>query len=369
VSSAADLTAARVMDVGRRVVAPGFVDCHTHLVFGGSRVQEYSLRLTHSAAEVRAMGVPAGIPATVEATRGASLDELTAAGQARLGRMFRAGSTTVESKSGYGLSPHHELRQLEVNARLAREGPARVISTFLGAHDFPTEIPRGQYVDLLIHGMIPQVAGQGLARFCDVYCDEGYYTLEESRRILEAGIAHGLKAKIHADAYANVGAADLAADLGAVSADHLNFTSPEQMRRLARAGVVGVVMPGLDFSVRHPRPVDARALLDAGVTIALATDLCPACWVETMAFVLRLGCRLHGLSPQEGLLGATRGAAQALGLSQEVGSLAPGKRADLQVWDIPCLEDLVYRLDLDPVVMVIRDGEIWVDARPKPVAQ
>ena len=176
--------------------------------------------------------------------------------------MFRHGTTTVESKSGYGLSGRRELTMLEVNRRLREMQPVDVVSTFLGAHDFPPEMPRDRYLDSLIHEMIPQVAEAGLAEFCDVYCDDGYYTVEETRRILEAGLAVGLKPKIHVDAYADIGGAALAAELTVVSADHLNYTAPGGDAGLAEAGVIGVVMPGLDFAVRHPRPFDARG--DAG---------------------------------------------------------------------------------------------------------
>jgi imidazolonepropionase len=369
VTEAVNAESARVVDVRGMVVAPGFVDCHTHLVFGGARAREYALRLTHSAEAVRAMGIRTGIPATVAATRETRLEELTTMSLERVRRMFRSGSTTVESKSGYGLSMDGEFKQLEVNARLAQLGPARLVSTFLGAHDFPPEMHREEYVDLLVEEMIPKVAERGLAAFCDVYCDEGYYTVEQSRRVLEAGLRSGLKAKIHADAYSSIGGADLAADLGAVSADHLNHTSTEQMRKMARAGVVGVLMPALDFAVRHPRPFDARAMLDSGMSIALATDLCPACWVESMAFVMRLACRLYALSPEEAMTAATLGAARALDLDGDFGSLKPGKWADIQVWDLPCLEDLVYRLDFDPVRMVIVGGEIRVDVGSEIVAQ
>ncbi len=360
---------ARVIDVRGMVVAPGFVDCHTHLVFGGTRSREYALRLTRSAEEVRAMGIPTGIPATVAATRETGVEELTAASLERLARMLRAGSTTVESKSGYGLSMEGEFKQLEVNARLAQAGSARVVSTFLGAHDFPPDMDRAKYLELLVEEMIPAVAEKQLASFCDVYCDQGYYTAAESRRVLQAGLEFGLKPKIHAEAYSAIGGADLAAELGAVSADHLNYTSKEQMRRLSGAGVVGVLMPALDFAVRHPRPFDARAMLDAGMTVALATDMCPACWSESMAFVMRLACRLYGLTPEEAMLAATMGGARALALDQEVGSLRPGKRADIQAWDLPCLEDLVYRLDFDPLRMVIVGGQVRIDERSAVVAQ
>ncbi len=352
-----DTSSATVVDATGKIAAPGFSDSHTHLVFGGSRVSEYAARLTRSLAEVQALGIPTGIIASVDMTRAATADELAAGAAKRLRGMLRCGTTTVESKSGYGLTLADELKLLQVNRRLQSTQPVDIVSTFLGAHDFPRDMPREQYIDLIIHGMIPQVAAQKLAEFCDVFCDEGYYTVEQSRRILEAGVAAGLKPKLHADQYSAIGASSLAAEMGIVSADHLNYTDGAAARRMAAAGVVGVVTPALDFAVRHPRPFDARALLAEGVTLALATDLCPACWVESMQLVMQLACRLHRLSPEEALLAATVGGARALGLTDR-GTLAPGQLADIQLWNVPTFEDVIYRLGNNAVDTVIKRGKI-----------
>lgn len=359
VAARVDVSAAAVLDASGRVVAPGFVDSHTHLIFGGSRVQEYAARLTRSAAEVRSLGIPTGIQASVAMTRAASTDALVEAAAGRLRGMFRAGTTTVEVKSGYGLNLADEIRMLEVGRRLGQMGPADVVNTFLGAHDFPQELARDRYVDLVVEEMIPEVAGRGLAEFCDVYCDDGYYTVAASRRILAAGRAAGLRPKIHTDAYSDIGGAALAAELGVVSADHLNYAGPAAARRLAEAGVVGVVMPALDWAVGHTRPFDARMLADQGLTLALATDLCPACWAESLQFVMQLACRLYRFSPAEALLAATVGGARALGLDDR-GALAVGQLADLQVWDVPTLEDVIYRLGNNAVTHVVKRGRLVV---------
>jgi imidazolonepropionase len=349
---------AQRLSVPGRIVAPGFVDSHTHLVFGGSRAREYAARMTHSAEDLTALGIPSGILATVEMTRAEDELSLIASARRRLDQMLRHGTTTVESKSGYGLSLADELKILQVNRALAAYQPVDIVSTFLGAHAFPRDVPRHVYLETLVEEMIPRVGADRLAIFCDVYCDEGYYSVEESRRVLAAGMKAGLRPKIHVDAYAALGGAEMAADLGVVSADHLNYTDQRAMTRLAHAGATGVGLPGLDFAVAHPRPFSARAILEAGLPLALATDLCPACWVESMPWVLQLACRSYGLSPEEALFAATAGGARALGLLADRGTLEAGKLADLQVWDVSSVDDIIYRLGRNPVDVVIKRGRV-----------
>lgn len=354
-----DLSAASVRDCSGKILAPGFVDAHTHVVFGGSRVREYALKMTHSGAELQAMGVPTGIQASVAMTRAASTAELCAAAADRLRRMLACGTTTVESKSGYGLTLDHELRLLEVNrllnAQASFEPLPEIVSTFLGAHAFPPEMPPERYVQLVIDEMLPAVRTRDLARFCDVYIDPGYFNLDQTRRILTAARELGFLLKIHADQYGALGGSELAAELGAVSADHLNYTAPAAMQALAEAGVVGVLMPLIDFAVRHPRPFDAAALRRAGVTLALATDICPGGWTESMQLVMQFACRVHGFSPEEALHAATAGAAQALALPDR-GALAPGLRADIQIWDLAQFEEVIYRLGGNAVEAVVIAG-------------
>ncbi len=358
-----DISQAEIIEANDMIVVPGFVDCHTHLVFGGSRVKEFALKMTKTVAEIERMGILTGIPASIRMTREASEDSLFHSAQDRLHRMLSYGTTTVESKSGYGIRKKEEFRQLLVNRRLSQSQPIEIISTFLGAHDFPPEIDRtdtnqrATYISKLIEEMIPQVAEENLAEFCDIYCDDGYYTAAEAESILNAGIDHQLKPKIHTDAYGNVGGSMLASNLPAVSADHLNYTSSNEMVQLAEAGVIGVVLPALDFAVAHPYPFNARVMIDAGMTLALGTNLNPGNWTESMQFVIQLACRNHGMSPEEAILAATRGAAQAIQRSDRIGSLAPEFQADIQFWELSEVEDIVYRLGNNAVRMVMKSGK------------
>jgi len=359
-----DTSSAKVIDASGKIVAPGFVDCHTHLVFGKHRAKEYSDRMTLNKNQISQLEYPVGIQASVMMTRDASEDELYESAFARLNNMFAAGTTTVESKSGYGLCLKDELKQLLVNRRLNAAHSIDVISTFLGGHDFPPEVDRNDpsdrdsYLDTLIREMIPVVAEQQLAEFCDVYCDEGYFTVDETRQILEAGIAVGLRPKVHTDAYAGIGGSAMAAELHAISADHLNYVSKTEMRQLAKAGVVGVVLPALDFAVDHPKPFEARPMMDEGMTLALATNLNPGNWTESMQFVMMLACRRHRMSPEEAMLAATWGAAKALGREAEIGSLQKDKLADIQIWNLPAFEHVIYRLGINAVETVIKCGNV-----------
>jgi imidazolonepropionase len=350
--------ARRVLDATGRVVLPGFVDCHTHVVFGGSRVEEYAARV---AGREPPAGAPVGIAGTVRETRRLGTDALVSQAIPRLGEMLAHGTTTAESKTGYGLSLEAELSLLEANRRLAGSTPMEIVSTLLAAHALPDDMPRDAYVDLIVDRIIPRVGAEGLAQFCDAYCDEGYFTLAETRRVLAAGRAHGLTPKLHLDAYSATGAAAVAADLGAASVDHLNFTSAAEARTLAAAGVVAVAMPCLDLAVAHPRPVDVRGLARAGTTIALATDICPACHVASMQLVIQLACRLYGMSVAEAIRAATLHSAMALRRERTVGSLEPGKQADVLILGVARHEELAYRLGSNLVERVIKRGQVVVE--------
>lgn len=363
IAAAHDLGGAQRIDAKGGLVMPGFVDCHTHLVFHKSRVEEYAQKVQgRTAAEIKAMGIPTGITATAKMMREASHDDLATSAAERLAHMLSFGTTTVESKSGYGLNTATEIKMLEVNAMLAERQPIEIVSTFLGAHEFPDDKSRDAYIAEIIDVMIPEVARRGLAEFNDVYCDDGYYTVEESRKILQAGLDHGLKVKIHTDAYSHIGGSTLAAEMKAVSADHMNYTDPSEYALLREAGVVCVVMPALDFAVGHSRPFDARALMDAGVTVALATDMCPGCWLESMPFVVQLACRLYKFSPAEAILAGTRHAAMSIDRADRIGSLEPGKQADIAIFPYARYEDMAYRLGRGRARMVLKAGDIVFDA-------
>lgn len=363
IARAHDLSAARRIDARGGLVMPGFVDCHTHLVFHKSRVEEYAQKVQgRSAAEIRAMGIPVGITATARMLREASKEQLAESAGERLSHMLACGTTTVESKSGYGLNTVAEIKMLEVNRMLAKRQPIDIVSTFLGAHEFPDDKPRDAYIREILDKMIPEVARLGLAEFNDVYCDDGYYTVAESRAILERGREFGLKVKIHTDAYSHIGGSLLAAELKAVSADHMNYTAAAEYAALREAGVICVVMPALDFAVGHSRPFNARAMMDAGIRLALATDMCPGCWLESMPFVVQLACRLYKFSPAEAIRAGTLHAAMALDRGNQIGSLEPGKQADIAVFPYERYEDMAYRLGRGGASLVMKSGKIVFDA-------
>ncbi|MDH7485266.1 MAG: imidazolonepropionase [Anaerolineae bacterium] len=373
----ADFAAARVVDARGKVVLPGFVDPHTHLVWAGDRAGEFEQRVA-GATYMEIMASGGGIMSTVRATRAAPLDELVAQSRARLDRMLAHGTTTAEVKTGYGLELQAELKMLAAIALLDAQHPVDLVPTFLGAHAVPAEYAgrADEYVDLVVDVMLPAIAqgvkGYGSGEndltpnpspitpvFCDVFCDQGAFTLEQSRRVLEAARAYGMGLKIHADEFEPLGGTRLAVELGAISADHLVCTSPEEIELLAQSDTIGVALPGTPFGLGHHQYTPARAFIEAGGALALATDLNPGtCWCESMPFIIALACRYMHLTPAEAITAATRNAACAVGLGEETGSLEVGKRADVIILEVDDYRHLGYRFGTNPVQTVIKRGEI-----------
>ncbi len=355
----------RWIDARGRAVIPGLVDCHTHLVHGGSREREFEWRIQgRSYSEIAREG--GGILSTVAATRAASADQLLESGRRRLDECLRQGVTTVEVKSGYGLETATEIKMLEVAARLGSRHPVDVLATFLGAHEVPAEYRvdggKERYLDLVIGEMIPEVGRRKLAAFCDVFCETGVYTREESERVLRAGTDHGLRPKVHADQLTNSGGAGLAAEVGAVSADHLEFTDDAGMEQMVRAGVTAVLLPGCVFFLGTEPWPDARQMLEKGLFVALATDFNPgSCMTQSLPLVLTMACTMMRMTPAEALLGATRYAAGALNLEGVCGSLSPGSAGDAVILDAADYRTLCYHFGTTHASTVIKNGRVVLE--------
>ncbi len=326
----------QMFNAGGRMVIPGLVDCHTHLVFGGWRTDEFSMRIQgKSYLEIGKGG--GGILSTVNATRKATENELYEKSLQFLKEISELGVTAVECKSGYGLTLEDELKILRVYRRLAETQPMEIIPTFLGAHTIPSEYKENRegYIDLLIGEMIPAVVEEGLAEFCDIFAEDSAFSIEEARRILVAGQAAGLTPKLHADQLTSCGGAELAAELEAVSADHLEKISARGIEAMAGAGVVGVILP-LASLYTQEQPVDCRKLVEAGVDVAVATDFNPGSAPSfDLPLAMMLACNRGRLTPAEALKGATIFAAKAVHRDRKLGSIEPGKNADFAVIDAP----------------------------------
>lgn len=364
----AKVQARESLDVGGRAVLPGLVDPHTHLVWAGDRADEFEMRLA-GASYMEIMAAGGGIVSTVRQTRAAGLEELVAQTRPRLERMLAHGTTTVEIKTGYGLNTHDELKQLEAIRRLQGQFAGTLVPTFLGAHAIPEEYKgrEDEYVELVVNEMLPAVAAESgtdaqagrPSLFCDVFCEEGAFTLAQSRRILEAAKALGFGLKIHVDEFRPLGGTRLAVELGAVSADHLVCTPPDDIKLLAHSETIAVALPGTPFGLGQRDYTPARALIEAGGAVALATDCNPGtCWCESMQLVIALACREMKMTPAEAISAATINAAHAVGLGEEVGSLEPGKRADLLVLDAPSYRHLGYRFGTNLAWAVVAGGRV-----------
>jgi imidazolonepropionase len=353
-----DLADVPRLDGRRGTAVPGFVDAHTHLPWSGSREMEFAQRLAgRSYQEIAAAG--GGILSTVRSTRAADAGTLLAETLRRLGWMLSCGTTTAEAKSGYGLSLADEIKQLEAIADAGARQPIELVPTLLAAHEVPPEhrADRARYVDLVCEEILPAVVERKLARYCDVFCERGVFSAEESRRVLEAGAAAGLAPRLHADEFADSGGAELAAALGARSADHLMAVSDRGIAALAARRVTALLLPGTSFFLRKHVYAPARRLIEAGVPVALATDCNPgSSHTESMPAIAQLAVIELGLSVEEVLVAITLNAAATLDLAAEIGTLEPGKRADLVVLEGPNLLHLAYHYGINPVRSVVKGG-------------
>jgi imidazolonepropionase len=336
-----DASGVEKMDAQGRVVMPGFVDPHTHLVYAGSREFELEMK-AKGKGYLDILREGGGILRTVRDTRSASPHELFIQSSRRLESMISHGSTTIEAKSGYGLDLDVELRILETIRKLGDDYPADVVPTFMGAHAVPEEFAgrTDEYVDFVSSTVIPEVAKRKLAEFCDVFCEKGVFSVDQSRKVLTTAKSLGMKLKVHADELRTSGGAELAAELGAVSAEHLAKPSDDGIMAMARRDVIGVLLPGTPYSSMSKDYADGRRLIDLGVPVALGTDLNPNCWNESMQFTVSLACHKMRMTPAEAITASTINAAAALGLEKKVGSLEVGKRADVIVLDVPTYAQL-----------------------------
>ena len=358
------------IDAAGRAVVPGFVDPHTHLVWVGDRANEFEMRL-QGKTYMEIMAAGGGILATLTATRQADLETLVSESQARAERAFSYGTTTMEAKTGYGLDLETEFRQLEAILLIDQQGPLELVPTYMGAHAIPKDYPGGTaaFTDWLCEVALPETkkwwqehAPEKPLPFNDVFCEQGVFEIEDTRRILQRGEELGFRSKLHADEFVNLGGASLAAEIGAGSADHLVKTSLEDIKRLAASETVAVSLPGTPFGLGQQEYTPARAIIDAGGYLALATDLNPGTtWNESMQFIQALACRTMKLTPAEALAASTINAAKAVGLEDKIGSIEVGKQADLLVLEVPDYRHLTYRYGTNLVAEVYKKGVRYVN--------
>lgn len=348
-----------VIDASNKIVTPGFVDPHTHIIFAGSRERELKMKLEgKSYLEILESG--GGILNTVKNTRSASKEELIDNGMKILNKMMEYGTTTIETKSGYGLNIEDELKSLRVIKILNERHPIEIISTFLGAHAVPPEYKgkTQEYVDLIIDEMIPIIANEELAQYCDVFCEKGIFSVEQTRQILQAASMYGLKPIIHIDEMADTNGAKLAAELDAIQVGHVLQSNKKGLRQLAKKKIVACLLPGTPFCSMMDHYAPAREMIDMGIPIALATDLNPNCWTESMQFIMQLACYNMKLTPAEAFTSSTLNAACAIQKENQIGTLEEGKNADIVIFNIPTYHHLVYHFGINHVSKVIKNGEI-----------
>jgi imidazolonepropionase len=363
IESRKDAKRAVKIDVGGRVVLPGFVDSHTHLIHAASRADEYELKIQGASyEEIARKG--GGILNSVKKVRAASRDALKRRAHAALQKFAANGTTTVEAKSGYGLDITSELKILTLHRELDQEQPLEIVSTFLGAHVVPAEFRNTpdaaeRYIALLTDQLLPEVVNEGLAEFCDAFCDRGAFTRVQSKRILSHGKLHGLVPRLHAEQLSRTGAAQLAVELGAASCDHLEHVNSGDIDRLGESRTVATLLPGCDFHLGWKEYAPARKLIEAGAIVALATDYNPGtCPTESMPMILSLACSQLRMTPAEAIAAATINAAFALKRDKRIGSLEPGKEADLAVFGVEDYREIPYYFGMNRCWMTIKRGEI-----------
>jgi imidazolonepropionase len=344
-----------IINAKGKTVMPGFVDPHTHVVFAGSREFELDWKLKG----LSYMGIlkrGGGISYTVDKTRRTKQEELQKLGKSRLDNMLLHGTTTCEAKSGYGLNITTELKILKTIKKLNEAHPIDIIPTFLGAHVAPKEYNPEEYTDIIINKMLPKV--KDFAQFCDVFCEKEAFSPSQSKAILEAGKEKGLIPKIHADEIVDTGGAALAAEVGAISADHLLMSNDRGLISMAKKGVIGVILPGTPFTLMLKNYAPARKIINMGIPVALATDLNPNCWIENMQLIIQLSCLNMKMTPEEVIVASTFNAACAIGLNDTIGSIEKDKQADIVILDVPNYKFIPYVYGINLVETVIKKGKI-----------
>jgi imidazolonepropionase len=348
------------IDCGGKMVTCGFVDSHTHPVFLDNRDEEYAMRLAGATYE-KIAEKGGGIVSSVEGVRNASEDELMDKVSQRMDRFIAGGTTTIEAKSGYGLDTESELKSLSVMHKVHKSHAIDLIPTFMGGHAFPPEFANDHdgFVDLICDEMLPAVKAQGIAVFNDVFCEEGYFTVAQSKRILETGKKYGLKPRLHADEFMNSGAAELAGEVGAISADHLMAVSADGINALVENNVIATLLPGTTFFLGKSTYAPARELINSGITVSLATDFNPgSCHIQSMPFIMTLACMHLGMTVEESFQAVTYYSAKGLELEDKIGSIEVGKSADLIVWGISSLLDIPYYVSNHLIQYVMKNGEV-----------
>lgn len=354
-------SATEELDVTGKVATPGFVDPHTHFVFAGSRENELELKIK-GASYMEILQKGGGILRTVRDTRAATRDELLRACKERGDNLVLHGTTTIEAKSGYGLTLNDEVKMLEVIRELNSIGPLTLVPTFLGAHAVPPEFANKvpDYVSLICDEWIPEIATRKLAVFCDVFCEKGVFEIQESRRILESGKQSGLRPKIHADELYPLGGAELAAEMNAISADHLLYASRAGLLEMREVGVIAVLLPAAPLTLMMDKYADARSMISEKVPVAIGSDLSPSCWLDNQQLIIALACYKLKMTPAEAIMASTINAAHAIGKAAEIGSIETGKKADIVILDAEDYRFLGYRLGSNMVQTVVKNGRVVV---------